>query len=89
MKGKLMRKLAGMGIVAFALVVSAGCEAGSGGPNFSESVWNPFGLKLPFATDEQPIRIGVVSAGDGMLAMRAWWGLIALTPWSELACDRA
>lgn len=77
-----MRRLAGVGTVAIGFLFGAGCA--SGGSNFSESIWNPFGLKLPFAADEEPIRIGVVSSDRGMLDIRSWWNLDARTPWSGL-----
>jgi ABC-type phosphate/phosphonate transport system substrate-binding protein len=61
------------------LATVAGCQ----GDFFSQTLWNPFDLKSPFAVDQKPIRIGVVSDGNGIWNIRAWWDLRDATPWTD------
>ena len=82
------RHLFWFSILGFGCLPAWGCQQ-AGNLLFSESFWNPFGLKLPFAADEEPIRIGVVSDGTGNFDVRAWWDVTDRTPWTPLRASLA
>ena len=55
------------------LLLSAGLAAGCSQASFSESIWNPFGVELGFDVGQKPVRIGIVQADKGLLALESWF----------------
>lgn len=89
-KGPHMIKARRLTALMSSVVLLSGCQSDLTKQLFSESLWNPLGLKLPFATDLEPIRVGVVAEDSTLWDMRmwdvhSWWNFGAeQKPWSVL-----
>ncbi len=65
------------------VVWSAGCSQTS----FSESVWNPFHLEFNFDITQDPLRIGIVYSGEGLLTLEKWFLLRKAPPYARLRSE--
>jgi len=63
-------------------VLLAGCAASS---SSEFSLWNPFGLKLPFSASQPPIRVGMLADDKGVFDPRRLLESLEPPPWQELA----
>ncbi len=63
------------------LLLTAGCQSQS--RDFS--LWNPFGLKLPFSSDQPPVRIGMVMDSQGVLDPQRWFDAFRTAPWEPMS----
>ena len=61
------------------VIALGGCAQG-----FSKSIWNPFGLELGFDITQKPVRIGIVSAHEGPLALQNWLPVKPAPPYAAL-----
>ncbi|MCC7291265.1 MAG: PhnD/SsuA/transferrin family substrate-binding protein [Phycisphaerales bacterium] len=63
------------------LLLTVGCQSQS--RDFS--LWNPFGLKLPFSFDQPPVRIGMVMDSQGVLDPQRWFDAFRTAPWEPMS----
>lgn len=67
--------------LASLLLLAGGCQSQS--RDFS--LWNPFGLKLPFSSDQPPVRIGMVMDSQGVLDPQRWFDAFRTAPWEPMS----
>jgi len=62
------------------VVMIAGCEQ----KQEDVSIFNPFGFKMPFGLNEEPVRIGIATKSQGILDPKSWDLLNVGSPWNPL-----
>ncbi|MCH8967090.1 MAG: PhnD/SsuA/transferrin family substrate-binding protein [Planctomycetes bacterium] len=81
----MKRKLLAIAILPVGAAVLFGCASVDLPETvFSESIWNPLGLRQSFAASEPPVRIGLVNRDTGICDARIWWDVREQLPWTKL-----
>jgi len=66
------------------MATSAASLLGCGANLHRGTIWNPFGLDVPFAPTQDPVRVGIEVQSTGLLEPQRWAALFRLAPWDAL-----